>query len=159
MATGSKSYPIVQLFAALQAEGIKFMVAGMSAANLQGVLASTVDVDVWIGLPARQYMRVINVCRKLKATIQSPNKIYLSDDTPVDFIFEVNGLPAFEKEYPRAKWLSFHGKKIPVLPLDRICKSKQAVGRDKDKLHILLIRQALKLEKSAKRAGRKQRKR
>ena len=133
------------------------MVAGMSAANLQGVLASTVDVDVWIGLPARQYMRVINLCHKLKATIQSPNKIYLSDDTPVDFIFEVNGLPPFEKEYPRAKWLRFHGKKIPVLPLDRICKSKQFVGRDKDKLHILLIRQALKLERGAKRAGRKQR--
>ena len=97
MATGPKSYPIVQLFAALQAEGIEFMVAGMSAANLQGVLASTVDVDVWIGLPARQSMRVINLSRKLKAVIQGPNKIYLSDDTPVDFIFEVIGLPPFEK--------------------------------------------------------------
>ena len=104
-------------------------------------------------------MRVINVGHKLKATIQSPNKIYLSDDTPVDFIFEVHGLQAFEKEYPRARWLSFHGNKIPVLPLARICKSKQVVGRDKDKLHILLIRQALKVEKSAKRGERKQRKR
>lgn len=131
------------------------MVAGMSAANLQGVLASTVDVDVWIGLPTRQYMRVINLCHKLKATIQSPSKIYLSDDTPVDFIYEVNGLPPFAREYPRAKWLLFHGQRIPVLPLDRICKSKQAVARDKDKLHILLIRQAIKLEKAAKRAGRK----
>jgi hypothetical protein len=155
MATGSKSYPIVQLFAALQAEGIKFMIAGMSAANLQGVLASTVDVDVWIGLPARQYMRVINLCHKLKATIRSPNKVFLRDDTPVDFIFEINGLPAFEKEYPRAKWLLFHGMKIPVLPLDRICKSKLAVARDKDKLHILLIQQALRLQKAAKNARRK----
>ena len=48
------------------------MVAGMSAANLQGVLAATVDVDVWISLPARQYMRVINLCRKLNASPQSP---------------------------------------------------------------------------------------
>jgi len=131
------------------------MVAGMSAANLQGVLASTVDVDVWIGLPARQYMRVINLCHKLKATIQSPNKIYLSDDTPVDFIYEVHGLLAFEKEYSRAKWLSFHGRKIPVLPLKRICKSKLVVARDKDKLHVLLIRQSLKVEKAARNAGRK----
>ena len=135
------------------------MVAGMSAANLQGVLASTVDVDVWIGLPTRQYMRVINLCHRLKAAVQSPNKIYLSDDTPVDFIFEVHGLQTFEKEYSRAKWLPFHGKTIPVLPLERICKSKQVVGRDKDKLHILLIRQALKVEKGAKRAERKQRRR
>jgi hypothetical protein len=155
MATGPKSPPIVQLFAALQAEGIRFLLAGMSAANLQGVLVSTVDVDAWIGLPARQYMRVINLCRKLNTTIQSPNKIYLSDDTPVDFIYEINGLQTFEQEYLRAKWLPFHGLKIPVLSLERICKSKQAIKRDKDKLHILLIKQALKLKKVTGRARRK----
>src|SRR5712671_3103751 len=138
MAIDSKSPPVVQLFAALKAEDIKFMVAGMSAANLQGVLASTVDVDVWINLPSRQYMRVINVCRQLKASMHSPNKVFLSDATPVDFIYEVGGLQLFEKEYACAQWISFHGLKIPVLSLKQICKSKKAVGRDKDKLHILL---------------------
>jgi hypothetical protein len=154
MAIDPKSPPVVQLFAALQAEGINFMVAGMSAANLQGVLASTVDVDVWIDLPARQNMRVINLCRGLNASMHSPNKVFLSDATPVDFIYEVGGLQLFENEYSRAKWLSFHGLKIPVLSLQQICKSKLAVGRDKDKLHILLIRQALKLKKNAKKTGR-----
>ena len=127
------------------------MLVGMSAANLQGVLAGTIDVDIWIGLPARQYMRVINLCRKLGATLRSQNKVYLSDDTPVDFIYEISGLPAFDREYPRAKWLLFHGMKIPVLPLERICKSKQAADRDKDKLHILLIRQALRVKRAAAR--------
>ena len=131
------------------------MVAGMSAANLQGVLASTVDVDVWIGLPKRQYMRVINLCRELKASVQSSNKVFLSDQTPVDFIYEVGGLQIFKKEYARAQWLSFHGLKIPVLSLKQICKSKEAIGRDKDKLHILLIRQVLKLDKSEKKTRRK----
>ena len=74
----------------------------------------------------------------------------------MDFIYEVNGLKTFEKEYPRARWLPFHGLKIPVLSLKQICKSKEAIKRDKDKLHILLIRQVLKLEKGAKKAGRKQ---
>jgi hypothetical protein len=46
MGTNPKPPPIVQLFAALQAERIKFILAGMSAANLQGVLATTVDVNV-----------------------------------------------------------------------------------------------------------------
>ena len=151
MATGAKPRPLVQLFAALQAEGIKFMLVGMSAANLQGVLAGTIDVDIWIGLPARQYMRVINLCRKMGATLRSPNKVYLCDGTPVDFIYEVSGLPAFDREFPRVKWLPFHGIKTPVLPLERICKSKQAAGRDKDKLHILLIRQALRLKRAAAR--------
>jgi hypothetical protein len=155
MGTGSKSSPIVQLFTALQAEGIRFMVAGMSAANLQGVLASTVDVDVWIDLPARQYMRIVNLCRKLNASVQSPNKVFLSDEMPVDFIYKVGGLKIFEKEHARAQCLSFHGLKIYVLSLKQICKSKEAIGRDKDKLHILLIRQTLKLKKAAKRAGQK----
>jgi hypothetical protein len=130
------------------------MLVGMSAANLQGVLAATVEVDVWIGLPSREYMRVLNVCRKLAAAIHSANKVYLKDQTPVDFIYEIGGLQRFETEFRRAKKLPFHGLKIPVLPLERICKSKQFTARDKDKLHVLLIRQVLKLKKAATRAAR-----
>ena len=149
MATDAESSAVVQLLGALKREGIPFMLVGMSAANLQGILASTIDVDIWIGLPSRQYMRIANLCLSLGATLRSPNKVYLSDDTPVDFIYEVTGLPAFDKELPKAKWLSFHGLRIAVLPLERICKSKQAAGRDKDKLHILLIKQALKCRRAA----------
>ncbi len=133
------------------------MLAGMSAANLQGVLAATIDVDIWVGLPALQYMRVINLCHKLGATLRSPNKVYLSDDTPVDFIYEMSGLRGFDHEYARAKWLPFHGIRIPVLPLDRICRSKQAAGRDKDKLHVLLIRQLLRMERAVTKSGRRAR--
>lgn len=157
MATRPEPPAIVQLLGNLEAEGVRFMLVGMSAANLQGVLASTIDVDIWIGLPARQYMRVINLCLKLDATLRSANKVYLSDDTPVDFIYEVTGLPAFDREYPRAHWLPFHGLKVPVLPLERICRSKQAAGRDKDKLHVLLIRQALRVQRAAKRGARSSR--
>jgi len=157
MAIGPKSPPLVQLFAALQTERIKFMLVGMSAANLQGVLATTVDVDVWIGLAPREYMRVINLCRKLKATVHSPNKVFLRDETPVDFVYELGGLQSFNRELLRAKKLPFHGLKVPVLPLERICKSKELVARDKDKLHILLIRQVLKLKKSAERTVRPRR--
>lgn len=146
METGAESHPIVQLLSALEAEGIRYMLVGMSAANLQGILVSTVDVDVWVGLPARQYMRVLNLCRRLGATVRSHNKVFLSDDMPVDFIYEVSGLPPFAREYRRALRLPFHGLTIPVLPLERIRLSKEAAGRDKDALHILLINKALKLK-------------
>jgi hypothetical protein len=131
------------------------MLVGMSAANLQGIMASTIDVDIWIGLPARQYVRVQNICRKLKATVQSANKVYLADDTPVDFIYEVTGLKDFTTEYRRAVHLPFHGLKLPVLPLERICRSKAAAGRDKDQLHVLLIRNFLKSKKIAKPPSRR----
>lgn len=131
------------------------MLVGMSAANLQGILASTIDVDIWIGLPARQYVRVQNICRKLKATVQSANKVYLADDTPVDFIYEVAGLKDFASEYRRAVHVPFHGLKLAVLPLERICQSKAAAGRDKDRLHILLIRNFLKSKKNVNPAARR----
>ena len=54
MAISAKPRPLVRLLAALKAEHIRFMLVGMSAANLQGVLIGTIDVDIWIGLPARQ---------------------------------------------------------------------------------------------------------
>jgi hypothetical protein len=152
MATCPEPPAIVQLLRALEVEGVRFMLVGMSAANLQGVLASTIDVDIWIGLPPRQSMRVINLCRKLGAILRSANKVYLSDHTPVDFIYEVTGLPGFDREFPRANWLSFHGLKVPVLPLERICRNKQAAGRDKDKLHVLLIRQTLRVHRATKRS-------
>lgn len=131
------------------------MLVGMSAANLQGIMASTIDVDIWIGLPARQYVRVQNLCRKLKATVQSANKVYLADDTPIDFIYEVTGLDSFSREYRRAVQVPFHGLKIPVLPLERICRSKTAAGRDKDQLHVLLIRNYLKTKQTAARRAKK----
>jgi len=154
MAIGAQPQPLVQLLTALQAEDIRFMLAGMSAANLQGVLEGTIDVDIWIGLPARQYMRVINLCNQLGATLRSANKVYLSDDTPVDFIYEIGGLSDFDQEYRRARWLPFHGIEVSVLPLERICKSKRFVNRDKDKLHILLIQKVLRLRKAARRQER-----
>jgi len=134
------------------------MLVGMSAANLQGVMASTIDVDIWVGLPARQYVRVQNICRKLKATVQSANKVYLEDDTPVDFIYEITGLEVFSREYRRAIQMPFHGLKVPVLPLERICRSKTAIGRDKDQLHILIIKKFLKSKKSAKPTTRRSKK-
>jgi len=149
MAISEKPRPLIQLLQTLRAERIRFILAGMSAANLQGVLAATIDVDIWIGLPSRQYMRVINICRKLGATLRSQNKVYLSDDTPVDFIYEISGLTTFDKEYSRSNQVSFHGLRIPVLPLERIIKSKKAAARDKDKLHIILIRQTLRVKRAA----------
>ena len=48
---------------ALGAEKIKFQLIGMTAAILQGAPVATIDVDFWLNLPARQYMRAVNVAR------------------------------------------------------------------------------------------------
>ncbi len=124
------------------------MLIGMSAAVVQGVAGQTLDVDIWVGLSPRQYMRPVNIAVAQGATMAAKTVVYLEDGLPVNFVYEVTGLPAFKTERKRAVMLQFHGRSIPVLPLDRICRSKAAVGRDKDLMHIKLIEEFLKCQEA-----------
>lgn len=126
----------------------------MAAAIAQGVMATTLDVDVWIDLPARQYMRVINVARRIGATMAANTVVYLEDGTPVNFVYAVTGLGTFAHERRHARRARIHGYAVPVLRLERIRQSKQAIGRDKDKLHILLIDEFLKCRRAVQGRGR-----
>jgi hypothetical protein len=127
----------------------------MSAAIAQGVMANTLDVDLWIDLPGRQYMRVQNLAHRLGATIAANTVVYLEDGTPVNFVYEVTGLGKFSREQRHVAFARIHGHEIPVLRLERILKSKQAIRRDKDKLHILHIRDFLRCRRAAERKRRK----
>lgn len=111
----------------------------MTAAAVQGVMATTLDVDLWIDLPSRQYMRVLNLARKIGATLAANTVVYLEDGTPVNFVYEVTGLGSFARERRHFIRLEWQGRDVPFLNLERIQKSKEAIRRDKDILHIKLI--------------------
>jgi len=140
--------PLIRLLEALETEQIRYVVIGMAAAIAQGVMANTLDVDLWIDLPPRQYMRVLNLARKVGATVAANTVVYLEDGTPVNFVYEVTGLGSFSREMRHITEASIHGHLVPVLELKRILKSKAAVGRDKDKLHILHIRDFLRCRRA-----------
>lgn len=130
------------------------MLIGMSAAIVQGVMGSTLDVDLWVDLPPRQYMRVQNIAKRLGAEMGANTVAFLEDGTPMNFVYEVNGLGTFEKELKHTTRLEFCGKLIPVLMLERILKSKESIRRDKDIPHIVHIRNLLRCRRSV-RAKRK----
>ena len=117
----------------------------MSAAILQGVPATTLDTDLWIDLPPREYLRVMSLCRSLGARLAANTVAVLPDDSLVNFIYEMTGLRSFAAEYARARKLQWLGRRVAVLPLDRILKSKRAVGRPKDLAHLPLLRQTIRL--------------
>jgi hypothetical protein len=146
-----KEHALIRLLEALKEEKIRFVIIGMSAAIAQGVIANTLDVDVWIDLPPRSYMRVQNLAAKTGATIAANTVVYLSDGTPVNFVYEVTGISNFSSEQRHIRKATIHGFKVPVLDLTRILKSKEAIGRDKDKLHILLIKEFLRCRRKAER--------
>lgn len=49
----------------------------MSGAILQGVLAAPLDTDIWVDLPPRQYIRVLNVRRDLGAQVRANRVVQL----------------------------------------------------------------------------------
>jgi hypothetical protein len=142
--------PLIRLVGALRSEKIRFQLIGMSAAVLQGVPVVTHDVDLWIDLPARQYMRAINVAAQLGAEMIRNTVVELSNGLLVNFIYEVTGLGDFATELRKAKRLKLNGCSVPVMPLESIRKSKKAIMREKDSAHIHYITETLRLQRRAK---------
>ena len=155
MAIAREFSPLARLIHTLRTEKIRFQIAGMSGAILQGVPATTLDTDIWVDLPPRQYMRVLNLCRRLGAEIRANTVIDLSDGSTVNFLYEVHGLRSFRYEYQHAKKLRWLEMEVPVLPLARIYASKKFVGRPKDLAHLPLLEQTMKLQRQLRRANKR----
>src|SRR6185312_491228 len=126
--------PLAKLLGALSAEKIRFQVIGMTAANLQGVPGSTIDVDLWLDLPSRQYMKAVNTAVRGGAQVVRNTVVELADGTLVNFVYEVTGLPEFDRVINKARKMTWNGMKVAVLPLELIKKSKAAIRRPKDLL-------------------------
>jgi hypothetical protein len=116
------------------------MVVGMSSAILQGVPATTLDTDLWIDLPERQYMRPVNLGLSIGATMIRNTVIALRDGLLVNFVFGVTGLAGFATEWRRAKEIKFLGEPLKVLPLEQLIRSKEVIRRPKDLAHLELLR-------------------
>ena len=122
----------------------------MSAAILQGVIVTTLDVDLWVDLPQRQYIRLMNLVLKQGGTAVAKTLYALADGRMVNFLFTVHGVKDFESEYRGAVEATIEGEPVKVLPLERILQSKKTVLRDKDRLHILMIERFLRGRKKLK---------
>lgn len=120
----------------------------MSAAILQGVPATTLDTDIWVDLPERDYTKVLNLAGNLGATILANTVLALSDDSLVNFLYRVDGLKNFDWEFRHGKKIRWMGEVVTVLPLARIIKSKESIRRPKDLAHLPLLRQTLRLKKA-----------
>jgi hypothetical protein len=151
LANERKRPALARLLGALSTEEIRYQLIGMSAAVLQGVPVTTFDVDVWLDLRPRQYMRAVRVALKLGAHMIRNTVVELADGTLVNFIYAVTGLKDFATEFKKVRLLAFHGIKVPVMPLELIRKSKLAIMRPKDQAHIHYIEETLRVLKARER--------
>jgi len=130
----------------LNREGVDFMIVGLSAATLQGAPVVTRDVDLWFRDPSDP--GIGRALRKVFGTYIPP-----SGEKPPRFAGEavklfaivtrMHGLGTFEEESDRTVKVRLGRFKVRVLPLERIIVSKEAVGREKDRLVLPILKDAL----------------
>ena len=153
MADARKLPALARFIHALAEEGIRFQIAGMSSAILQGTPATTLDTDIWVNLPERQFVRLNALIQAEGGTMLAPTVAVLSDDTLVNFLPRVDGLRSFATEYKESLSVTWHGRKVQVLPLCKIIQSKAFVGRPKDIAHLPLLKQTLRIRRAASEDG------
>ncbi len=119
---------------------------------MQGVMVNTLDIDIWVDLPTRHYMRLWKLIRSQGGSALSQTLYVLEDGKLVNFLFAVTGLGSFSREYRHALTRRVEGLTVKVLPLARILRSKEVMQRDKDLVHIPLIQAVVN---AAKKLGRK----
>jgi hypothetical protein len=149
-ADARRQSPLARLIQSLGQEKIRFQVVGMTAAVYQGVMINTMDTDIWVDLPTRQYMRLWQLIREQGGSALSQTLYVLKDGKVINFLFEVTGLKSFATEYRDALNMKMEGLRVKVLPLARILKSKKTILREKDLAHIPLIERVIKARKNLK---------
>ena len=148
MANSQQRTPLARLILALREEKIRFIIVGMSAAVIQGAPVVTFDTDIWLDLPPRQYMRAANLCFKLGAIMRANTVFIFSGDIIVNFLYAVTGLKSFNLEYKNARQVNWLGsRRVPILPLQRIYRSKSVIRRPKDLAHMEVLKQLMACEK------------
>jgi len=125
---------------------VDFMIVGLSAAALQGAPVVTQDVDLWF-----RDLKDPGVGRALKKVKGSyvppvgmnPPMFAGKSVNLFDIVVHMHGLETFEEEIKHCLRIPLGRLKVPVLSLERIIKSKEASGRQKDQLVLPVLSDAL----------------
>jgi hypothetical protein len=125
---------------------VDFMIVGLSAAALQGAPVVTQDVDLWFrDLKDPGIERALKKARGSYIPPAGMNPPMFAGNAVklFDIVMHMHGLDAFEKEIEHCLRIPLGRLKVPVLSLERIIKSKKASGRQKDKIVLPVLADAL----------------
>ena len=130
----------------LRKQKVEFIIVGLSAAALQGAPVVTQDVDLWFKDLNDPGLK--KVLRKVGAAYVPPSvhnpPMFAGDAVNLfDIVVHMHGLEAFEQEKKNTLTIDLGKIKVLVLSLERIIKSKKATGRQKDKIVLPVLKDAL----------------
>ena len=126
---------------------VDFMIVGLSAAALQGAPVVTQGIDLWFRkLPDPGLERALKkVCGAyIPPTVKNAPMFAGKGIELFDIVIRMDGLGEFDEEKKHAIKIPLGRTKVPVLKLEWIIASKEAAGRDKDRLVLKVLSDALK---------------
>ncbi len=136
------------------------MIVGLSAAALQGAPVVTPDIDLWFRkLPDPRLERALKKVHGIYVPATTSTAPMLAGEgiELFDVVLTMHGIGGFDEEKKNAIKLSLGRMKVPVLPLERIIASKRAAGREKDRIVIGVLVDALTTIRASKRRGHRKR--
>ncbi|MGY8656931.1 MAG: hypothetical protein ACKVJX_25250 [Verrucomicrobiia bacterium] len=147
----------LRLLQTLLKRKVRFMVVGLSAATLQGAPVVTQDVDLWfekLGEP-----KLSLALQEVGATYVPPsnfNPPMLAGTGAELFVIvlRMDGIGPFADEFKNCVNVPIGRQRLKVLSLERIIASKIAANREKDKLTIPVLRDALAATQTRKQSGK-----
>ena len=140
----------------LNREGVDYMIVGLSAATLQGAPVVTQDVDLWfrdLTDPG-----IGTALKRVRGTYippigESPPMFAGRSVERFDIVTHMHGLGEFEDEIEWTVKVRLGRIKVRVLRLERIIASKEATGREKDRLVLPVLKDVLMVLRESDRQG------
>ena len=147
------------IVAILNRFGVKYVVIGAFAAQLQGApIPRTRDIDLTPASDTANLKRLSAALRELRAkirTVDVPEGLPFDHDATslgraliwnltsphgeFDISFVPSGTEGYEDLARRAHIIESHGESVPVADLEDVIRSKEAAGRPKDIVHLPIL--------------------
>ncbi len=150
-----------ELQRALDEARLEAVVVGATAAIAQGAPLMTQDIDILIRDTPRNRAKLKRVCERLGAAA-APISEFVSAlrlsgaKVPVDVLFDrIPGGLRFESLRSRAVQIQVGNVSVAFACLEDVVRSKEAADRPKDRLHLLHLRDTLRVKKALEKLERK----
>lgn len=130
----------------LNRRGVDYIIVGLAAAALQGVPAVTQDIDLWFRDLSDP--RIGQALKRVGGfyvppTSTTPPMFGGKNVALFDIVMTMHGLRSFDHELKGAVSIRVGRMNLKVLSLERIIASKKAANRQKDRLVLPLLKDAL----------------
>lgn len=159
---GARRYEPGPILAALEAEGVRYVVIGGTAAVIRGAPYVTFDLDITPARDVANLDRLAGALEKLGATVYGmPAEVagsfrldgktlangsswkFLTPHGEVDVALDPDGTHGYEDLSRDAATARVAGLDVPVASLADIVRSKEAANREKDRIQLPLLRRVL----------------